>query len=91
MVMNMERFEWGKRYKATQNYHYEAYPLVYDLKKGDIVIFKGKSFGGDVRFYKALPKKIRLGKGNSRFENPLVIIDTKTAFNILIPVEDVAR
>ena len=27
----------------------------------------------------------------TRFENPLVIIDTKTAFNILIPVEDVAR
>lgn len=80
----MKKFEWEKRYKAAQDYHYEALPLVYDFKKGDIVIFKGKSFGGTARFYKALPKKIRLGKGNYRFENPLVIIDTETAFRILI-------
>ena len=86
-VKNMKKFEWEKQYRATHDYHHESLPLVYDLKKGDIVIFKGKSFGGTVRFYKALPKKIRLGKGNYRFESPLVIMDAKTAFRILIPVE----
>jgi hypothetical protein len=48
-------FKPGHRYRLTRDYHRENWPLKYDAKAGDILIFEYKTVGGFVQFYKTKP------------------------------------
>ena len=48
-------FKPNHRYKLTKDYHRENYPLIYDARAGDILIFEYKAIAGFVQFYKTKP------------------------------------
>jgi dihydrofolate reductase len=39
----VERFKPGQKYRVVKDYYGEALPLIYKAKKGEILIFEGKS------------------------------------------------
>jgi len=48
-------FKPNHRYRLTKDYHREVWPLIYDAKAGDILIFEYKVLGGLAQFYKTHP------------------------------------
>jgi len=48
-------FKPNRRYRLTKDYHREVWPLKYDAKAGDILIFEYKALGGLAQFYKTKP------------------------------------
>lgn len=74
-VIKPERFICGKRYRLIRDFHEEYLPIIYDAKKGDILIFNYPGLGRTSRFYK---EKWKDG------ESALIIMDAKIAFKILV-------
>ena len=54
-MSKVEVFKPNHRYKLIKDYHREVYPLKYDAKAGDVLIFQYKTVGGFVQFHKTKP------------------------------------
>ena len=52
--MKVTVFKPNHRYRLTTDYHREVWPLIYDAKKGEILIFQYKTLGF-AQFYKTHP------------------------------------
>jgi len=56
-MKKVEVFKPNRKYRLVKDYHHEAWPLVYDAKAGEVLVFEYKSVGGFVQFYKTKPDK----------------------------------
>ena len=54
-MKKVEVFKPNRRYRLTKDYHREVWPLIYDAKAGEILVFEFKAIGGLAQFYKARP------------------------------------
>jgi len=68
-------FKPSRKYRLTKDYHREAWPLKYDAKAGDILIFEYKTVGGFAQFYKTEPD------GDGRYHP--VMMKASEAFKLL--------
>jgi len=66
-------FVIGEKYVLSQDYHYEALPLVYDAKKDEVLEFQGRAV-------------TRLQFQRTTQPYGAILIDKKLAFKILHPI-----